>query len=490
MARKEKYLIDSNGIDKREIGYYSTPEFVANFITDKMLEIKSDGNSVLDPCVGREELLKYFFDKDIECNGIDVFRHKESYKCNFIQKDFIDFYSDKKTNVFFNNFEVLNYDYYIANPPYNCHEVDYIKNNKEFLKKIFDPIGVHNMYSMFISSIIDCAKQDSIIGLLTYDSFLTSKAHENLRKKIISQCSIHYLVLCPTDLFLTQGADVRTCILILQKGKKNQNYIKTLNRPLNSSNFKKSLINDKFDIIEEHDLILNSKFDNNEIVVSLASELRELFKNERVGDKFKCITGISTGNDSKYLSKEQSKDFKYPFYKNPGSRKFYTEPDAFLTTSFLEENLKIKNFMVRNKNLLFKEGITCSSMGVEFSACYLPPDSTFGVNANIICSKNDIWWLLSYLNSSLVTYLVRGVLNRSNMITSGYVSRIPIPEIDKSSKEILSDYAKEAYVEAKKNNSVNIILDKIDNLIFEIISAKNTTREEIKNFNQNVIKLT
>lgn len=490
MARKEKYLIDHNGVDKREIGYYSTHEFVAEFITQKMLEIKRNGTRVLDPCVGKEELLKFFLDTGIECSGIDVFRHKKSYESNFYQKDFINFYSNRKKKAFFNNFEVLEYDYYIANPPYNCHEIDYIKNNKDHLKKIFNPIGVHNMYSMFISAIIDFAKNDSVIGLITYDSFLTSKAHEKLRKKILNNCTIHYLALCPTDLFLQQGADVRTCILILQKGKDHQGLIKTSNRPLDTSEFKTIIKNNEFEEFEESELVLDSKFDNGEIVVGLPDEIRKLFRNERLGDKFRCITGISTGNDSKYLSEEQSDLFKYPFYKNPGSRKFYTEPDAYLTSDFLELDKSVKNFMVRNKKLLFREGITCSSMGVEFSACYLPPNSTFGVNANIICSQNDLWWLLSYLNSSLVTYLVRGILNRSNMVTSGYVSRIPIPKFNEDTKEKLSECAKRGYLASRKNKQLENITSQIDQVIFNDFNVKYETREEIKAFNNNVIKLT
>ena len=63
--------------------------------------------------------------------------------------------------------------------------------------------------------------------------------------------------------------------------------------------------------------------------------------------------------------------------------------------------------MVRNKSLIGKSGIACSSMGLPFSAVYLPPKAVMGVNPTIYLPEEDIYWMLSFLNSSLVTYLVR-----------------------------------------------------------------------------------
>ena len=80
------------------------------------------------------------------------------------------------------------------------------------------------MYSMFLSALIECAKKGSLIGVIISDSFLTAKLHSNLRKQIIDNCIIHQLILCPNDLFWSQKADVKTCILILEKGR-NENYI-------------------------------------------------------------------------------------------------------------------------------------------------------------------------------------------------------------------------------------------------------------------------
>jgi hypothetical protein len=486
MGRFEKTISIENGIDRRELGYYSTPEFISTFMTKKMLEINPHGKTALDPCVGKEEMIKQLYDFSIEIDGIDIHNHGDHFYCNFTEIDFIEYYKCKKSELLFDQKIDLTYDYYIANPPYNCHEVNYIKNNKKSLSNAFGNIGVHNMYSMFVSAIIDCAKDGALISVICSDSFFTARMHNPLRDQILKECSIHYLILCPTDLFWEQKADVRTCIMILQKGKTYQKHVKTLNRTKNKETLQKNLEDELF-IETELDSIISKSGDNQfEFVIDIPAEIQNLFALPRVGEKFKCITGISTGADNKYISKEKKSGFETPFYKNPGSKKFFCLQDGFLTNDYLKFDKEIKNFMVRNKTYMRQEGITCSSMGLPFSACYLPEGSTCGVNANIFCDKEDLWWLLSYLNSSLVTYIVRGVLIRSNMVTSGYVSKIPIIDLSETIKEKLTLIAKTAYDKKVSPKEAYSYVKKIDKILFNELKFSKEIETEIIHFASNL----
>ena len=485
MGRFDKTIIEHNGIDRRESGYYSTPKFIADFLTEELLNLNPDGKTVLDPAVGKEELLEDFFLAGKSIDSFDIYTHDHYRYSDFKKQDFIEFYVDRKSNLFFQQTISLEYDYYIANPPYNCHEINYIRENKSRLKPIFKRVGLHNMYSMFLSAIIDSAKEGALIGVIISDSFLTATMHSGLRDQIISDCSIHHLILCPNDLFRSQKADVRTCIMILQKGKKYQNGVKVSNRPENTDALKSILKNKDFQELEISELFLSPKKPANQFIIDVDKSILDLFKRKRLGEQFKCITGISTGNDGKYLSNEKKEGYTIPFYKNPGSRKFKMEPDAFLIDHFLEESKIVKDFMVRNKSYVFKEGITCSSMGLPFGACYLPEGSTYGVNANIFCDKKDLFWLLAYLNSSLVTYIVRGILIRSNMVTSGYISQIPIPEFSDNLKTTLSDISSKVLNE---NLSVESAISAIDETIFEGLNFTEEVRKQIKDFAMNLDK--
>lgn len=442
MGRFEKVIVSDKGVDKRESGYYSTPSFVADYLSEQLMEVNPHGKKVLDPAVGEEELTKPFFLKGIQADSFDIIEHCEIRYSNFEKRDFIEFYQEKKKSLFFANSINLEYDFYVANPPYNCHEIEYIRDRKGSLRSLFGAIGTHNMYAMFLSAIIDCAKVGAAIGVIISDSFLTATVHGVLRQQILDECAIHQLILCPNDLFLEQKADVRTCILILQKGRHFQRGVKISNRPRNAQALRGILERKDFDVVNIENLILGRKRTANQFIVGVEQAIVDLFSKPRLGGKFDCITGISTGNDKRYLSKNRKEGFEIPFYKNPGSRKFLTEPDAYLVNNFMEESSRVEDFMIRNKSFLFNEGITCSSMGLPFGACYLPAGSTFGVNANIFPPKQDIYWLISYLNSHLVTYLVRGVINRSNMVTSGYISQIPLLDFTEHEKQRLGAISK------------------------------------------------
>lgn len=487
MGRFEKTILSDTGLDRRESGYYSTPEFIATFLTRALLEINPKGTRALDPCVGKEELIQELYRHQVEIDGIDIFDHGDHFYCRFRQADFLDFYRQQKAALKPGQQPDLPYDYYIANPPYNCHESGYIRKNKKVLRQLFGNIGVHNMYSMFISALVDSAREGALIAIVTADSFLTASRHYPLRKQILEACAIHYLILCPANLFREQKADVRTCLMILQKGKSHQGLVKTLNRPQNPEELRLKLENSSFTETSLDQIVHASAAGQCELVVGVPAEIQALFAFPRIGERYTCVTGISTGADKKYLSPQKKVGFEIPFYKNPGSRKFFCEPDGFLRNDYLHLAGEAGTFTVRNKAYLLREGITCSSMGLPFSACYLPANATFGVNATIFCNPADIWWLIGYLNSSLVTYLVRGVLNRSNMITSGYVSKIPVIALSKEAKTAISEIAQDAFRQkASPPHQASFIRD-IDAVIFQELKLTKNVREEILHFAANLL---
>ena len=293
--------------------------------------------------------------------------------------------------------------------------------------------------------------------------------------------------MCPNNLFWEQKADVRTCILILKKtSQNNQNSrVRVMNRQYTLDQFYLKLRSRSFTNSSKKKFILNFSKDNHEWLIGVPRECINLFKNKRLGDLYSCITGISTGNDSKYLSGKYNKYYTHAFYKNPGSKKFICEPNHYLITDYLLIEKRVKNFIVRNKSFIGKEGITCSSMGVVFSACYLPAHSTFGVNPNIFPDSESLYWLLAYLNSDLVTFLIRSVLIRSNMITSGYVSRLPILNFDDDMKCELTNLS----ISAMKN-VVNIpkFITRINTIVFSAANLSEPTIAYIKAFTAELTK--
>ena len=490
MGRHQKLVSSSSGLDRRSSGYYSTPEFVTKYLLKCLHKLRPQHKKILDPCVGRGEMSVVFSAAGFEVTGVDVLDMTPRGVIEFIQRDFVDYVAENRLNLFSTN-DIARPDLVIANPPYNCHETEYIRSNKARLSATFGKHSTLNMYSLFLEAILDFANEGAVIGIITFDSFLTARGHEPLRNKILNNFRIHRLHLCPTDLFQAQGADVRTCLMVLEKTKPKRNdIIRVSNRPTSTSEFSALLEGDVFEKIPQSSIALSSKKDRSEIVIGAPTIIQSMFTETRLGDLYPCITGISTGNDSRYLRPEPIGHFTVPFYKNPGSRRFYSTPDAYLTENYLEIAQKIPNFIVRNKAHLNKSGITCSSMGVAFGAALLPEHSTFGVNANIIVDAPDKWWLLGFLNSQVVTYLVRSVLLRSNMITAGYVSRIPLPKFDNDVLVKLGDAATRAYKRRQSSLENPAAYDEdIDELVFSALGISRNDQSYIRNFCANAVKL-
>lgn len=487
MGRHSKIVLMENGQDRRSIGYYSTPTFIADYIANRLLAINPNGNSVFDPCIGCGEMTMPFYRQGIHVSGMDIFAYDDLQVNDFVESDFLEFYRANSLDTLFSASTKITSDFIVANPPYNCHESEYIRSNRQQLKFLFGNIGIANMYSMFITAIIKIAKPGAVIGIITLDSFLTSRIHKPLRELILQECAIHDLVLCPMDLFRSQKADVRTCILILQKNTPQPYHVNVLNRPDNSTTLAGVLTGGHLKKQPFSNLVLDGKHDRLDFVVDVPADILDMFSWRRISDKFRCATGISTGNDKEFLRQEKIETFEVPFCKNPGNRIFYTEPDGYLINNYIDISKTTPNFMVRNKDIITEEGIACSSMGVHFGAVYRPTGMTFGVNPNIVECGDDIWWLLSYLNSSLVSYFVRGVLIRTNMITSGYVERIPLPLLDNRTKKILGKLSRNV-VDNKtpREHHFSTVFD-IDKILADSMSLNDSLVCFLQDFRKNIL---
>lgn len=489
MGRHSKAVLTDAGIDRRDTGYYSTPESVADFFKRKLLSLNPNPKLIFDPCAGKGELLAPFRDCGARLCGFDIVDLQSGSFFEFERRDFLSAAVDALDKPPGKS-GLPHADIIVANPPYNCHEHDYLRQHKQRFTLAFGMGSALNLYSLFIHAIIRTAKPGCLIGLITLDSFLTARGHEGLRRLIRAECRIHSLLLCPTNLFRDQGADVRTSILILQKGAQGTNRVEVAGRPETSTRFEESLRAQAFQTYAPDEVFLSSPRDRGEFVVEVPVAVRALFGAPRAGKRFSCITGISTGNDRTYLSSVRKKGFTIPFYKNPGQRRFYTEPDAWLRDDYRTVAENRKNFIIRNRPYIGRAGIACSSMGVAFGAAILPAGSAFGVNANLFPSEKDRWWLLAYLNSSLCNYLVRGVLLRSNMITAGYVARIPVPDMKTTARKRLKRVAQEAYEVRPGPAEAAQFIERIDKTVFDACGIPELDRNSIREFCANIVERT
>jgi hypothetical protein len=380
----------------------------------------------------------------------------------------------------------------VANPPYNCHESDYVRSNAAWLRPLFSDVGIANVYGMFLAAMIRLAKPGAVLGVLTFDSLLTARFHDRLRRLILERCAVHAVILCPRDLFYRQSADARTCVLILRKDSPQPAAVRTLDRPADTPAFKQLLREGAWRDRPLRELLLSGPMDRSEFVVGCPPGLRRLFDGPRLGQRFRCLTGLSTGDDGRYLRRQPEPGYSVPFCKNPAHRRFWAEPDAYLTDDYQRLAQERLTFRLRNPGAIRHHGIACSSMGVRFGAVYRPAGRVFGVNANIPCQGPadlaDLWWLLAYLNSGLTTYLIRGALLRTNMVTSGYVRRLPLPEFDEPSRRSLGDLARRIVQRRAPRVQHKRALERIDQTVGDGLSLDEQTRRFLSGFRDDLLR--
>lgn len=479
---------------KRALGQYSTPVRTVDYMIRKIKTLTSASVPlILDPAAGDgifiERLLRHGFPPesvhgfDIDPQAVQSIAHLPRIK----HQDFLTFTGGS-------------YDCIIGNPPYKSkRESKYIKSRKAALEQQFQAIGIQNMYSMFIHHAIANVKEGGVICFIVQDSFLTNVYYRKFRRYLLDHCLIEEILLAPRKLFHHTHADVRTAIVTLIKctgeehAEKRSSHLMRLVDRLEKE--------EEYDSPPEHKVqILEQRyFENMEhynFCINVPVSIHKLISETpvKLGHVVQGGTGISTGNDAKFLKKaselaETETDW-VPFYKNGGMRDaWYYHTPYRIHKDWESPSRRYQDFMARNSRYYFQEGITCSSMGAAFSASYMPPGCLFGVNANFFADDREhLFYVLALLNSTLVKYIVRAVFNRTNMVTAGYLKRLPYVEPDSSRKRRIAAIAEQIVKRKQADPGYDASGDEriIDASIYEIYGISEADRLKMETFCNNI----
>ncbi len=470
-------------------------------MVERLLPHIRTGGTVLDPAGGDGVFVSELLKQGVEPQSIHAYdiEPEQVEKLSLLtpnacQADFLETYAIQPT--LFDAGPPL-FNAIIGNPPYNCHESDYVRQNKAALKRRFGDVGVLNTYSMFLYAAINALEKNGTLCLIVMDSFLTNTYHAPLRRFILDNCRIVELLLAPSKLFNSEKADVRTVIVILKKlyglehvQERLDNKMRLVDRLQNEDEYWNP---PKVDMVAQK---LYETTPENAFLIGIPDDVLQLFT--RIPTKLgKCVpggAGISTGNDSKYLVKRSNLNGcndRVPFFKNCAGSPYLFEPEDYIEKDCTRYAESIPNFMVRNRHLYFREGVACSSIGIRFCACYLPSKALFGVNACFFPdSELERYYLLGFLNSKLALYLIRAVLNRTNMVTPGYVKKLPyIPPPSDIHSEIAA--ITRSIVECLKESpdyDFNREQEMIDELVFKLYGIPEETRAVINLFSSDIMR--
>lgn len=340
MIKEDKSIIKTTGAT-------FTPEFLADFISKKILKYSKDHKTVLDPSCGDGALLDSFskLNNELTIYGYDINEDylnstkinlsKHSHNINLFNEDFLESVNIENTKASLFDLEDSNIsvDVVIANPPYVRTQIlggDY----SQYISKKYNLKGKIDLYFPFLIAMTSCLKENGIIGVITSNKYLYNKSGESIRKFLYENYEILEVIdLGDTKLF---EAAVLPAIFI---GRKKRNFNNT------NAKFTKiyQVFNNETNNVEELDSIyrlLNKeeeglykvnneifqttngivRFDNskennwillNQLEANFINKIDSISKN-KIKDFFKVRVGIKTTADKVFIKEDWSKEKHSP----------------------------------------------------------------------------------------------------------------------------------------------------------------------------------
>lgn len=423
------------------------------------------------------------------------------------------------------------FDEVIGNPPYfniqtlgvNSKQAQYIKDHYSVYMDKSD------ILFYFIEKAINLCKNN--IGFIISNSFLFSAKAVKLRNYILDNAPIDTIV--NFENYKVFKAGISTCILLLNKNKKDTNatafilpnekytkskILKIIEDPDKSIKLKLNH-NDNFPLIDKNKQMLNNKIDGNY---------------SKLGDLFLIGKGMETAADKVYQFKEYPKQFPEEYVKTrvTGSNlsKYYISPgDKYVLycediTDFKELPPSIKEYLKSNKKVLSnradkKRRKTALWWNYSFSLhkelYYLPKiicsrrakDNVFALddgfnylpfsNMTVIFGNNEkinLKYVLTLLNSNVLTYRYKSIGKLTGGGSYEYfpngISKLPIPEINLEDQQPFIELVdkisnlKEDLSKTKTPNTKRLLEDQIrnieDNINDLVYKLYDLTEDEIK----------
>ena len=474
----------------RVAGFYDTPIKTVEYMCRDVLAHYSAGKQIIDPAVGDGVFLDYLLRngvRAVDLWGYDIDEEKvASLKSRFPNVSVFD-----ATNPFPQRF-----DFVVGNPPYNGDESHFVRENRPRLEALAKEVGAKNTYSIISYQAIKSLRDGGLFRMILSDSFLTNVYYKPFREFLLRTLRLSELLLAPWKLFHGRSADVRTCIVSGSKKSDGEVFFDTLGeeaaiRLVDRVPDEESYVSPKHvELINQSEI---SAYPNSTFLIGVPSQMREIYLHapRRLKDIVTGGTGISTGNDKLFLRRRaevQNDPAWVPYYKNGARQPYWYEPELFIERDYRKHSDRHKTYMLRNEKYFFQEGVTCSSVGVRFSAAYLPEDSLFGVNANFFFSDREtLFYTLALLNSKLCWYFARRILIRSNNISANYLRLLPYQEPDAATKRDIASRT-EAMVAALRSGQAPNVKDFsawVDDLVYTTYSLPESSRNAVEDFCSN-----
>lgn len=413
------------------------------------------------------------------------------------------------------------FDAIVMNPPYlSTRTMD--DTTADYLKVHYQSCA-GDLYTAFMQLAVSLLKNEGRLSTVVQQSFLSISRYRTFRLNLLKQTRIISCVQLGTGAFPSRpGEKVNNAIITLQKTETSLNPTGA-----ESQNKEHAIRFLRLQGKADHDLVKASGLANYphqvighdqavKLIKSLSGQPFAFHCPEEIGDifarepsladlssDFVLTNGLFTCDNKRFVklasAVETSERSQFVPYDKGGGQKWYHSTPYLLhwgkngqaIRDFREERGQSKS--LPGESFYFKSGLTYSYIGTKgFSARLLSPGAIFDIASSAVFSlKYDLHYILGFLNSALVAYLL-STLNPTVNFQIGDLRKLPFKVPDPALEGAVSSLAAQAVAivriieEAKGPVDAGglaaeerEIQKRIDALIFDHYSVGKGTRHTI-----------
>lgn len=388
---------------------------------------------------------------------------------------------------------ITNYDVAMANPPYT-DSADFGPELREFVENNYkQPYRFHtNLYAAFINRCYEMAGTDGKIAMIHPRTFMFIKTFEDVRKFMLDKAHINVFVdYSLSNLFGSIMVDPAFYVLEKSVLGEHDSWFVSLDQYTRTPNekFKKDFclqaLEDYISKVDnKHNYIIpQSKLKlikSTPFIYWISDEFRAKFGAADIESSFSPAQGAATTNNQRFLrfwwevdSNNISNDYlndnkKWVTYSKGGPYEKW-QGNLWLVVNYGNNaaEMKAAGAVLRNSSLYFTEGVTYSASGSKGASFrYLPKNCVFDTGGSCIFadkSFKNTYYLLGFMNSKLVTYIV-DCLNPTVNAQVGDMQRVPFVFPDGRIEQLVEKVVK-ANVDIKTSLSSFHLIERMGSVL-------------------------
>ena len=472
------YMALQNLKNRKSSGVYFTPSSIVNTMVEKLNLIRPlQENKIVDPCCGTGNFLIKIASY---CDSADKIFGFDIDNISVILTKINMYLISPLTNidVINNNIrctnslrvdEVNKFDVCIGNPPWGSDlndDVDYLNANFESSRK-----GSYEAFTLFIEKGLKILEEDGVLSYVVPESLLNVGIHQPIREYLLKNTKLNSLV------FWGNAFDnVQTSAISFEVIKHKAEFFTYDAIITTDITFR---IQDKRITDSNIWSFQNNDYDN-ELLNKI--EQRGIL---RLKDNADFALGIVTGNNKKYLLKEQSADFVpilkgsdiYKFKHNNAQNFVKYEPEKW-------QQVAKESYYFSNEKLFYR----FISDTLVFAYDNKKVLSLNSCNILIPRFKDmDIKYIMAVLNSRIAHFYFKAKF-KSVKVLRNHIESIPIFGACKDEQNAIICLVDE-FIDCDNDIDKNAIYDKIDKKIMELYSLNESEQSYIKEYNNKNIFL-